>query len=175
MLITEKLIQELDSGSAGPGAESRRVRLVWLVSIPTLSPAPPDLQDVLDELQAMGVRDLRLAAQHIVETTSGNTFEIQSAPAAFDHCRLKIEGKLEQARTQPPRLEVAITASGAPKADPDTPSAFPQAPRPAVPDLATLRTAIVAPPGHKVVLGVTPIGPHTSVFVIQLLESKPGK
>jgi hypothetical protein len=175
MQVTEQLIQQLDSVTAGPGAESRRIRFVWLVSIPTLSPAPPDLQDVLEELQVIGVRDLRLAAQHIVETTAGDQFQTQSTPAAFDSCRLKIEGKLEQTRTQPPRLEVALTATGlVPKTDPDAPSA-PPAPRPSMPqppeNLATLRTTIVAPPGHKVVLGVTPIGPCTSVFVIQAMEA----
>ena len=34
--------------------------------------------------------------------------------------------------------------------------------------LADLQTTITAPDGHSVVLGVSPVGPLTSVFVVQV-------
>jgi len=185
-MIVEQLVQRLDQER--PGAEppqGRKVRVVWLVSGLDLPAPPPDMKDVTEELATMGVEGLGLGAQSIVQTVSSGKFSVQCSPVAFSRCRLEMKGTLEEDRNGPPRVELTLSAMGLLQPPPPvvpqpTPAAGPLPPQPVLPSpgpnqLASISTTLMAPPGHKVVLGVSPIEKYTSVFVIQVLPGTSGK
>jgi hypothetical protein len=65
-----------------PLPASRRLRLVWLISsneAEELAPVPPDMKEVADELEKMGIAGLSTAAQLIVQTTGDKEFHIRGS------------------------------------------------------------------------------------------------
>lgn len=173
---TKELISLLDRPTPVEPRLGRKVRIVWLVSDMDLPPPPPDLKDVIDELDSLGVRNLRLVTQNMIQTISGEEFSIQCTPPGFLNCRVRIQGKFEENGAGTPRLRLSLNAVGkVPPKEPPAPPSLSPTPSPTPPpssgpsELATLMTTVFAPPGHKVVLGVTPIDQYTSVFVIQIL------
>jgi hypothetical protein len=170
--VAKGIIQQLDVPQ--PGAqpcESCQVRVVWLVSNAELPAPPPDMKDVIDELASMGIKDLKLAAQSVVRTVSDGKFTIQATPAAFPFCTLEIQGAIQEMKSEQTHLDLTLDARGL-QAPPSGPVPVPG---PAKANLVSIRTAIIAPAGHKVVLGVAPIGTCTSAFVVQVLGNTPGK
>ncbi len=152
----------IDQGTVEPeGPPSMRVRLVWLVSGVDLERQPPvDLADVVKELGSHGVEDLRLAAQTMVETVAGENFTLSAAPVLEQACTLDVHGEIQGGDPGRPKLRLQLQATQ-----------YPASPPPGPPGrrLCRLETTVVAPLGHAVVLGVTPTGEMTSVFVLQIL------
>lgn len=184
--IVQKLVEGLDQAkSAIATQQGRKVRVVWLVSGLELPPPPPDMNDVVKELEGMGIEGLGLAAQSMVQTISSGKFTVQCSPAAFSRCRLEMKGTLEEDKDSAPRVELTLSAMGLlqapapaapqPSPGPGIPPLPPGLPSPGPNQLASISTTLMAPPGHKVVLGVSPIEKYTSVFVIQVLPGTSGK
>jgi len=156
--VVEGILETLDSPSA-PQPERVRLRLVWLVSGLKLedeeAPEPPeDLEDVVAELGKIGVAGLRLAAQTLA-AASGGEFRVKATPMLRNRCRLMIEGEILEGPAPETRLRLELEA-------------VEQTPDREV-ELCNLETTVTAPLGHPVVLGVTPMGRMTSVFVLQML------
>jgi hypothetical protein len=172
---TKELISQLDRPTPVEPRLGRKVRIVWLVRRLDLPPPPPDLKDVIDELDSLGVKNLRLVTQNMIQTISGEEFSIQCTPPGFLNCRVRIQGKSEEHGAGTPRLRLSLNAVG------KVPLMEPQ-PRPAPADLrgasapvrpkrtGQLATTVFAPPGHKVVLA-SPHRPVHVVFVIQILPA----
>jgi hypothetical protein len=132
-----------------------QLRIVWLVSGGE-APAPPDdLKDVLPALAKLGIDKPRLAAQTVVNTKPGAEFHAQGVTKIGATYQFMASGRLTD-RPDAPDLQIHLQAieSGNPGAQ----------------QICSLQTQIAAPPGHLVVLGVTPTGSMTSVFVVQVLR-----
>jgi hypothetical protein len=148
------LLASLDTPSARP--QDLQVRVVWLVSGGE-APAPPDdLKDVLPALAKLGIDKPRLAAQTVVNTKPGAEFHAQGVTKIGPtYNQFLASGRLTD-RPDGPDLQIHLQAveSGNPGAQ----------------QICSLQTQIAAPPGHLVVLGVTPTGSTTSVFIVQVLR-----
>jgi hypothetical protein len=147
-----------------------QLRVVWLASgLPQDASKPPaDLKDVVEELGKIGVGDLRLVSQSVVMTMTETSFTLSGSGVLATPCELSIKGTVSAPGAEPPTLQINIDAtrqtteakSGVVKVIP----------------VCRVATQIVAPPGHSIVLGVTPSETLTSVFIVQLmpkLQAKP--
>ncbi len=176
LLLVADLLTKLDvepevkpnSNAVEPAAI--RARLVWLVSGGEKMelPAPPDdLAEVIQELGKVGVTGLRLAAQTMVEAVSDEPFTVSSSAMLENPWRLSASNKIVVHKESPdlnPSWSIELTGGE----QLDAPGGPPRPP--GRPEAATfiLKTAVSAPLGHPVVLGVTPIGKKTSAFVLQV-------
>jgi hypothetical protein len=153
-----------------PAAEDVQVRLVWLVAGLTDAPAgppPADLENVVKELEKMGVTGLKTAAQVFIKTVPATPFNVSGSAVLDQSCSLEVSGMYAPRRPGSPRA-----APGAGEGKGAAPPAVLQISVKANPyqgqPLADLQTTITAPEGHSVVLGVSPVGELTSVFVVQM-------
>ncbi len=168
------LLESLDKPVAKEQpAREMQVRVVWLASASGGKPdkdvpkPPGDLHEVVAELDKLGVREPFLISQAVVNVTSNGTFELQgTAQLGSTPCVFAIAGQIGNKPSDVPMLQISIDAtSQASRVERgfgggrDTP-------------LCRIQTQISAPTGHPVVLGVTPTGNLTSVFVIQLLPKR---
>ena len=162
-------IDQLPAGerSAGETApQELQVRIVWLAGDLENEPAtmpPPDLENVVRELGKIGVSNLEMVAQIVVNATEGIPFTANGSARFTQPCSLKLSGTIGEvvrgtqgavAKSKDPQLELEISAVE------DGPE---------VRHLGALQTTITAPVGQTVVLGVTPIQSKPSVFIVQLL------
>jgi hypothetical protein len=189
--VLEALLLRLDESKAperDPRASTTyHVRVVWLASgLPEGIGTEPadDLGDVLAELAKVGVTGVRQVGQAMVYTLPDGQFEITASPMLEKGpTQMQIDGKLDQ-RQATPHLDIRLSARQVTyvpvSPDPRLVRSHPQA----KPDSQTglkiehkglidLETEIAAPLGHYVVLGVTPVGNATSVFVVRVTESDP--
>jgi len=162
-----------DAKKDAPGA-TLRVRVVWLASeLPADEGVKPadDLKEVVGELSKVGVDGLRQLGQAIVNTTPDGKFQIRCSPLlAGRPSDLEISGILKL-RQETAILNVQLSAS---QTEPAATGQGPPGPiRATTKRLVELGTTIAAPQGHYVVLGVTPVGKMTSVFILQVTAGKP--
>jgi hypothetical protein len=156
-----ELIARLDQPQEKPRSQEMQVRVVWLASGLSRKDAPPpprDLQEVVSELAKIGVGDLRLVSQSLVNATEGNGFTMNGLAMLDESCSLSINGSVLSRASEMPVLDITIIAR--------------QPAERAKTMLCQLDTRIAAPLGHSVVLGVTPTEKSTSVFIVQLLAKK---
>jgi hypothetical protein len=187
--VVEALVAKLeDAGARAPadvpdryGSEPRemRVRVVWLASGPGTKPAPggerhesfsappKDLQPVVEELEKLGLGDVVMVSQTVLTASTSGNFRSQGtvwAPVSIEGahaapCELAINGAGQAAYGERIQLSVRVTADKPDlvvrnKTNKET--------------LVAIETEVATPPGHFVVLGVSPAGPITSAFVVQV-------
>jgi hypothetical protein len=184
--IVEALLSRLEdvqAAAAKPGARGAaadvQVRVVWLVNGPAKDEAPPlpdDLKEVLPGLAKMGIDRPRLAAQTLVNVMPNSEFQAKGVAKLDGYCHFSVTGMYGG---QPEAaLRITIQASRepalpsnavAPPGQPGRGGFFRQ-----TEEICNLQTVITAPPGHFVVLGMTPSSTPTetltSVFVVQALR-----
>jgi len=144
-------------GTTAQSTPQVQVRVVWLVNdIPHQESAklPDDLKEVLPGLAKLGIDKPRLAAQTLVNVTYGTRFQTRGVARLDAPCQFSVSGQFT-GTSEPPKLHIDIHANRLPQAGPG--------------EICSLQTEISAPPGHLVVLGVTPTEASTSVFVVQVL------
>jgi hypothetical protein len=170
-----ELLSRLEAAQAAASKPEARkptgdvqVRVVWLVSGPAAKDeAPPpseDLKDVLPGLARMGIDRPRLAAQALVNVTPGAPFQAKGVAKLGNSCQFIMMGQYG-GQQEAPELSITITAASQGERGPPV-------------EIVNLQTIITAPPGHLVVLGMTPTETLTSVFVVQVLRpdgKKPGQ
>jgi len=172
------LVEVLDRPPpAGPEKEGRQVRLVWLTRDRTgkekLTPPPGDLKEVLEELAKFDITDLALLSQIMVQTLSEGDFQM-GANLSFSGapCRLSMDGMLRERPDGLVEMELSLEAvKNRPPNLPEEADFRPHSGKEGeeVIQLCNFTTRILAPLGHAVVLGMTPMGSLESVFVIQVL------
>jgi hypothetical protein len=148
---------EKQQGTTKPNPQIQ-VRVVWLVNdVPhqEASKLPDDLKEVLPGLAKLGIDKPRLAAQTLVNVTSGTKFQTRGIARLDSPCQFSVNGQFTS-DNEAPKLHIDIRANRVPQAGPPG-------------EICSLQTEISAPPGHLVVLGVTPTEASTSVFVVQVL------
>jgi len=162
--VLEALLLRMDQSPEAPRpGEALRVRVVWFgEGSPEDEPAKldKDLQAVQDELTRIGVGPVRSMGQVMINTASGGEFQIGcSAKLGDDPADLKISGVLGLEQKSP-LLKIEICAMGERKGGAAGSTAIVQ--------FVELSTEIVAPLGHCIVLGVTPVQEKTLAFVVQV-------
>jgi hypothetical protein len=148
---------------------SMKLRLVWLTAPRTKSKSatsrpegaqtPDDLKPVIDELAAIGIRDLSLQAQMTV-AIEDSEFKLTAVPNVTigdeQHVSgLDVEGKLLTADGEAvPRvsLSISIQITGRVAAS------------------SQLETTVRAPLNHPIALANAPVGDLDSVLIIELLQ-----
>ena len=177
LTMLELLVRQLDlpvdtSSGALTEMEGRQyqVRVVWLVSDSGDAPlrdVPPDMKEVVAELNKIGVSDLRLAAQMMVAAMPGERFVTQGATELDGQYMLEIGGEIVDVDRARVRLELGVEGSGMAgmrRVEGEMRS-WASAP-------LNVRTTIIAAAGQSVVLAVTPLGARTSVLVVQVSPVK---
>lgn len=171
-LLVEQLDRPIDTvlSRQSAGVDHYRVRVVWLVSESgdvSLGAVPPDMKEVVAELEKIGVSDLGLAAQLIVAATPGEDFMTMGATDLDTTYTVDVGGKITVVDQDDVRLELGVQGSGVRKvvgrSHPTDPPASTHVTTP-----LNLHTTITAAAGQSVVLGVTPLGERTSVLVVQV-------
>jgi hypothetical protein len=188
--VAEALIMKLEEAAESAPAPSvdpqvpaepgeMRVRVVWLASGPatkpspdgekheSFTPPPKDLQPVVEELDKLGLGDAVMVSQSVLTASTSGTFKSQGtvwAPVAIGSpnpvpCDLSISGAGLSPDGKRIQLSVRVTI--------EKPHAV-QRDKMVKEPLVTVETEVATPPGHFVVLGVSPAGPITSAFVVQV-------
>jgi hypothetical protein len=151
-----KLIEGLDqAGRPAPGDAEVKVRVVWLASgkLPDNAPeVPADLKELLPGLAKLGVDKPRLVAQTLVTATGTGQFQAKGMANLDAAVDFAVTGQFLDREMR--GLKITIEAAKGQS------------------EICRIRTEISAPPGHLVLLGVTPSGNQTSVFVVQVLPGE---
>lgn len=175
----EQIINGLDEPPPPPEATEvtgARVRIVWLVaggvSMGASTAPPPDMREVIEELARIGVADLSLVAQTVVQAMPDQKFSTRCSFTLDNPIDLSIRGVLTDLPSGIPCLELSLNGKETVTRKIDAGGPGPQSTTAEVKDICTLETTVVAEPGHAIVLGVTPIGTATSVFVVQVMPEK---
>ncbi|MEX0714687.1 MAG: secretin N-terminal domain-containing protein [Pirellulales bacterium] len=171
LATVEALLQAIDIAPS-PVADDVRLRLVWLVAdLPheEAPAAPPDLDEVVRELEKHGIENLKVATQTIIKLSRKprSDFSAQGTTRLVEPCQLQVNGRVAGSEGEALTLSISIDArnradggrGGGQSAD----------------WLCHLSSELTLTPGHSVVLGVTPTNSMTSVFVVQLLEAQAAK
>lgn len=140
-----------------PGSGEISVRLLWLTTEATRD-LPPDLADVVDALDEIGIDGLGLAAQTVIRATGDSTFGTEFTAGAIDPWLVSFDGTARARDDGNWVMEVAIQARQA------------RAGRDEIRGSINLQTRLTTEAGHFVVLGVAPIMDVDSVFVLQIVE-----
>jgi len=174
--VVERVIAELESKPTAPGggplAGNLRLRVVWLVSGPEeqvaeLREPPPDLAPVIEELERLGMGNVRLAGQMMVGS-AGDKFEITASPVVLGPTQLIINGRLLEpmAKGEIHRVQIELAVRrGMP-----APVRRGQVP---ASEICNLSSTLTVPLHHSVVFGMAPVEALSSAFVLQLLPAQP--
>jgi hypothetical protein len=171
MTILSAVLERLDEPlpDAKRSLQPLRVRIFWLVEgseQEKLAAPPAELRGVVDELTRLGFQDLRRVSQILVHIDAKNS-QFQAAGNADlggKVLRLSAEGaaadgpnsgQMELADGQV-RLNLSITVADHVSDE----------------RLCSLSAELTTSLGHSTVLGTTPLGQKSAVFVVQVLPSE---
>lgn len=166
--ILEAVLEALDTEvpNAKRSLQPLRVRIVWLVEGREQEklPAPTgELQGVVGELAKLGFEDLGRVSQILIHVDDQNS-EFKAAGNAdlgSKALRLSVEGAsadvTDGGRKQPAEGQVRLKLS------------IEVAQHDGEKRLCSLNTDLTTSPGHSTVLGTTPLGQKSAVFVVQVL------
>lgn len=172
LATVEAILRAIDIAPS-PVADDVRIRLVWLVAdLPheEAPAAPPDLGEVVQELEKHGIENVKMATQTIIKASRKpqSRFSVQGTTRLAEPCQLQVNGQVVGSEGEALTLSIQIDARD--RADGGRGRG-----QSADDWLCHLSSELTLTPGHSVVLGVTPINSMTSVFVVQLLEVPAGK
>lgn len=147
-----------------------RLRLIWLASdLTSEAPPPPaDLNAVLGELEGIGVSDLRLVMQAVIEATRDESFRLSSPTVVDDECYVNTQGIVTHSPTGRARAEIGVHVSRSPAAQMPRPQRSP----PPQDTLYSFSSTVALPGDEPVILSVGPMEERISVFLIQLMPSR---
>jgi Bacterial type II/III secretion system short domain len=154
------LLARLETLGTSSPDEDFQVRVIWLVDTEgrrkeareRAGQTPPsDLNEVLPGLVKLGIREPRVHAQLLVNAQPNKRFEVKGIVGSSE--QVSVSGRVNN-RAQPPSVDITIDA------------------RLGGTELCHLQTEISAPPGHFVVLGVTPQDQTGSAFVVQMIRQE---
>jgi len=148
--------QQKEQANSAEPAPQRQLRIVWLLSGlegEGAQDVPSDLRDVIAELSALGIDDLSLASQSMIEIREERPFRIETLATLAENkpVVIGVEGHGTRTSAGEMELKLELGVSG-------------------TLGEAEIASSIVAPVGHYTVLAVTPLSNRQSVFVIQVRE-----
>jgi hypothetical protein len=146
-----------------------QVRVVWLASgLPPESKTPPppdDLKETLPGLAKLGIDQPRLVAQSVVTAGANSIFQTRGVAILGRMYPFSVTGQFLDEDMRKLSITIVATASPSVKA---TQAKGPE-------EICRVQTEITAPPGHILILGVTPTETGTSVFIIQVIHPEAPK
>jgi hypothetical protein len=153
------LIDNLDqAGRLSSKDAAVDVRVVWLASGLERNDAaapPEDMKELLPALAKVGIDRPRLVAQTLIAATANAEFQTKGSARLDVPCQFSVTGRFADKEMRTVEIAIQVTGGAAGKGQGE---------------ICKLRTDISAPPGHFVVLGVTPTDTVTNVFVIQIIR-----
>jgi type II secretory pathway component GspD/PulD (secretin) len=163
LAIAEAVLTRLDveANRERPKSDANyEVRIALLANDASGAPPAGDLKDVVAELSRLGVKDPRQFGQMVVQTSSGQSFQLSSLPDFIGGppLRLTASGRLLQHNEGAVEMDISIRAVVTRDAHGEERN------------LSDLHTRIVAPQRQYVVLATAPVGKMTLVFVVQVTE-----
>lgn len=156
--VTDSYLRLTDVPREKAPASQVRLRVVWLangLAHKDALPPPRDMKKVVDELEALGIAELHVVSQSLINVTEGVPFTSDGVADLMGPCSLSIEGAFEARPGEVKALKLSVAAQQITESKP-TP-------------LCRLSSSIEASFHQLVVLGVTPTEKASSVFVIQVL------
>lgn len=162
----EGLLANLDRPVSPDDSGPLQVRLVWLADGMASDSGQKlsfDLLPLTAELRKIGMGEMQIAAQTILQTSVGARFSLGARTNAEHPAALSLEGSIENLDGNKARIKMSLRANEDSMAAENDPRS-----RAAGKELAHIDTMIVAPLDHLVVLGASPTGSMTSAFVIQV-------
>jgi len=183
--IVETMLARLEALQKERPAQDMQIRVVWLVNLTektdaadtpalTLSAPLDDLKEVLPGLAKLGITEPRVAAQFFISAKSNTPFHASGTGRLYRPVDIMVSGHFGDSREMPD-MRIAIEVSADSNLGPRTKkekSGFSPSGPPTKEVLSHLETSISAPPGHLIVLGVTPMYGMTSAFVVQVLGER---
>jgi hypothetical protein len=165
--LLTKILKTINIPQTGPILQPMQLRIVWLVDEKLAGKDARDpaknLEKVLKVLdEKLGVTNLKMAAQMLVtiDPARQGTFTANGTPQLQDgsNIELSAEAHIVSQVGPDPTIELSLraTQSGS---------------RSGGQTLASLNTQVVAPAGHSIVVGMTPIQSADSVFILQVLSN----
>jgi len=167
--VTELLtaLETLDAQRAKPvpALKSATLRIAWLMNgleTPGAKPVPAPMNDAVATLSKVGITDLQLVTQLLVNVQASNSpFETQGTLELPEPVAISVSGVMEQDGI----IELEVSTEGIQRMVRGG-----QGQQPASPSYQTeLRASVMLRPGQLAVLGATPCGTHDSVFVVELI------
>lgn len=144
--------------------EPLKLRVIWLTTKRDDAPVakmPADLNPVIASLEKIGIDNLGLATQLLVNVGEPNEqFSIQGAVAGD---MILVDGVRQGEKSAPARLELNISVEGPAQQHPSGRGQQRES-------VAQLRAAVTLAPQQMVVLGASPTQRGNSVFVVQLFK-----
>lgn len=130
-----------------------KLRVLWLSSdTENTKPLTKDLTPIVGPLAKVGITDLRIMSQMLVDASEVNgRFSLRGA--VRDNA-MTVSGSRESADAKPARFQMTIEIAPAQRID---------AP-------VIVESSVALSPGQMLVLGATPMGRTNAVFVVQLVE-----
>jgi len=167
LAVIEALVSKLDQERVD-SSRTFHIRVVWFAEGSAASEAlaaNEQLSAVTRELSKIGMEGLRPTGQTLVSTAVDGKFELEcSAVVGGGPADVRIQGQLS-VQQRDLRLVIDVDAVRR-QADEGAPGGTGAGGGPR--QLVTLSTEIVAPPGHYVVLGVTPVHEKTLAVAVQV-------
>ncbi|MFK7818504.1 MAG: secretin N-terminal domain-containing protein [Planctomycetaceae bacterium] len=148
-----KLLEVLDKAVAKPQASTVKLRVVWLMTGNEGTPPTDDLKPVVRSLERLGIKDLKVVTQSLVNVSEIRSAFDVSGSVGEEERTFRVSGERGDGSEGPIRLDMSIEAQ--PKGQK----------RP-----ATIEAAVTLTPGQTAVLGVTQTRTANSAFVVQLVE-----
>lgn len=177
-----EMLQTIDVGEPNAWQEPLQLRIVWLVEEKLAGKDAKDpaknLERVVQTLNdRLDVTNLKMAAQLLVtidptKDDPNQTFTAHGTTSLQEgvSTRLEAAGQIVGQTGGTPTIQLSIEAS---QADQGPDRGFGgRSNTPSSRTLTSLTTKVMAPPGHSIVLGMTPIQSADSVFVLQLLSDE---
>lgn len=131
-----------------------QVRVMWLVDEQGPEELAGDVTKVIPTLAKLGIKHPRVASNCLVNVKSGS-FQISGRSPFNGNSQIRVIGSC-RLEGNTPLLKIDLRVDSEKKQG--TPPVL----------LSTIETEIQAPFGHFVILGMTPSGETTSVFVVQV-------
>jgi len=148
-----------------PDVKSATLRVAWLmngVDDSRARPIPEQMQGAVATLSKVGITDLQLVTQLLVNVQASNSpFETQGTLELPEPVAISVSGVMEQGGI----IELEVSTEGIQRVVRGG-----QGQQQASSSYQTeLRASVKLRPGQMAVLGATPCGTHDSVFVVELI------
>jgi type II secretory pathway component GspD/PulD (secretin) len=182
--VVAEFLQTIDVAENSAKLKPMQLRIVWLVEEKLAGkdakdPAK-DLEKVIQVLNdKLGVTNLKMAAQLLVtidpiqddERSQGFNADGTTSLQEGQATKLEAMGQIVGQAGANPTIQLSIQASQS-DSGPDRGFGGGRSNTPSSRTLTSLTTQVVAPTGHSIVLGMTPIQSADSVFVLQVLATE---
>jgi glycine cleavage system regulatory protein len=160
--IERNLTQEI------PDVTPVMLRVAWLlnrIETESAQPIPKQMESVAATLKRVGINDLQLVTQILVQMDNSNA---RFSAEGTLHLPQRIHVSIQGVRTPDGRIDLVVETEEVGERNQRGRGGETQHPVPSFD--SSLQATITLQPGQLAVLGAAPCGTHDSVFVVELIE-----